>query len=175
MGKFIALLIALVLIIFVIGTVKSLEPFSIKTTTSQNAQDLASNMLPITSNSSTSTNVSTDSIDQTDIYHSQLGNDILIGYPVNGQKVKSPLIVSGSIPSTWLSSTGTFTATLTDWDGLIISQEKVKLTNFQEDGFTPFKATLPYTFTGDNHRGVVILKSGNKKNPQTLEIVVNLF
>ncbi len=98
--------------------------------------------------------------------------------PAPGQKVSSPLTVTGRARGTWFFE-GSFPVTLTNWDGLIIAEAPAQAQGeWMTENFVPFSVTLTFDQQQLYDRGSLILKkdnpSGLPEHDDALEIPVVL-
>ncbi|NTV22292.1 MAG: hypothetical protein HGB03_01845 [Candidatus Yonathbacteria bacterium] len=105
---------------------------------------------------------------------------IVLDTPGEGQRISSPLRVSGRARGMWFFE-GSFPVSLTDWDGRIIAQGIAEAQgDWMTEEFVPFLATLtfetPMGGVGIPDTGSLILQkdnpSGLPENDDALEIVV---
>ncbi|HEY1041120.1 MAG TPA: hypothetical protein VGE63_00135 [Candidatus Paceibacterota bacterium] len=152
---------------------------STTTSNSTSTRTTAKNTAPRSQVSTTKEQLPEEEEQQVYTLRSQLGNEILVARPLQGQKIsKSPLVASGSAPSEWFKD-GQFTATLIGANGELLAEVPA----YAQSEITPnslvrFKATLPYTKVDDNPRATLILKADGKANlskKTQVEIVVNLM
>lgn len=107
-------------------------------------------------------------------------SDIIVTTPTQKQSVTSPITITGKAKGNWFFE-ASFPVTLTNWDGLIISEgHATALGNFQTSDYVPFTATLSYTLPKDTpyKRGFLILKndnpSGDPARDKSIELEVEL-
>jgi hypothetical protein len=105
-------------------------------------------------------------------------NIIELVHPLPGQKVSSPLTVTGRARGTWFFE-GSFPVILANWDGLIISQVPAQAQGeWMTEEFVPFSATLTFDQQQVYDRGSLILKkdnpSGLPEYDDALEIPVTI-
>jgi len=93
--------------------------------------------------------------------------------PTSGQKITSPLSVTGEAKGTWYSE-GEFPVTLLDGNGAEIAKANATAQGeWMTENFVSFKATLEFT-TPMSPTGTLILKNSDPsgKNPQEVKIPV---
>lgn len=98
--------------------------------------------------------------------------------PTPGQKVSSPLTVTGRARGTWFFE-GSFPVMLANWDGLIIAQAPAQAQGeWMTEDFVPFSVTLTFNQKQLYDRGSLILKkdnpSGLPEHDDALEVPVTL-
>lgn len=101
----------------------------------------------------------------------------VVSTPSANLKVKSPLLVAGTVPAGWMFE-GVFPIQLVDLNKKLIAQGQGKETtpgSWQTGIAVPFEATL--TFTTSTKSGILILKndnpSGDPTKQQTFEVPVS--
>jgi hypothetical protein len=102
---------------------------------------------------------------------------IVLDQPIDGQKISSPLKISGKARGNWFFE-ASFPILLTNWDGLIIAEGFATAQgDWMTEEFVPFTSEL--TFTADktvSDRGTLILQksnaSGLPENDDAYEITV---
>lgn len=108
---------------------------------------------------------------------SEIHGDIRVDSPKIGQSISSPLVITGQASGTWFFE-ASFTATLTNWDGLIIGESIVQTSeDWMTEEMIPFTSSLEF----DEEekfipRGILIIEkanpSGLPENSQSLEFPV---
>ncbi len=89
---------------------------------------------------------------------------IVIEYPQSGDKISSPLIVTGEAVGTWFFE-GDFPVIVTDWDGMIIGEGYATAKgDWMTEDFVEFEGTIEFTrsersMVRDN--GAVIFQKDN--------------
>jgi hypothetical protein len=102
---------------------------------------------------------------------------IVLDQPLDGQKVSTPLRISGKARGNWFFE-ASFPVVLTNWDGLIIAEGFATAQgDWMTEEFVPFSAEI--TFTPDttvSDRGTLILQkanaSGLPENDDAYEVTV---
>jgi hypothetical protein len=95
----------------------------------------------------------------------ELSDLIILDSPLEGEKIKSPLVIKGKARGTWFFE-ATFPVTLTNWDGLIIKEHFAEATSdWMTAEFVPFEATIEFEKPDFGERGSLIL---HKSNPSGL-------
>ena len=143
MKKNLALLIAAVIIVLLLGIIFVMLPSG-------------------TANAPTNTATTTT---QTGGEKASLDDLIVVDAPLIGASVTSPLTITGKARGTWYFE-ASFPIVLTDWDGRIIAEGHAEAVgDWMTTEYVPFKATLTYTTPtpGDPavNRGTLILKNDN--------------
>ena len=101
--------------------------------------------------------------------------DIILDYPKAGQKITSPIQISGSARGSWFFE-GDFPVVLTNWDGLIIAETFATAQGeWMTEDFVPFTATIEFESNDSiSSRGSLILMkdnpSGLPENDDVLEV-----
>jgi hypothetical protein len=101
---------------------------------------------------------------------------IRIFNPVFGEKISSPLKISGEARGTWFFE-ASFPIFLVDWDGKIIAQGIATAKgDWMTENFVPFEAELTFEKPSYGERGAIILKkdnpSGLSENDDAIEISI---
>jgi hypothetical protein len=96
--------------------------------------------------------------------------------PVSGEKISSPLKISGEAHGTWFFE-ASFPIFLVDWDGKIIAQGIATAKgDWMTENFVPFEAELTFEKPSYGERGAIILKkdnpSGLLEHDDSLEISI---
>lgn len=118
---------------------------------------------------------SEDAEEEQDLSKAQ--NDlVVVDTPKKGEKVTSPLLVSGQARGSWYSE-GIFPVVLTDWDGKIIAEANAQAQgDWMTEEFVPFEAELSFEKPELYDRGSLILQkanpSGLPKNDAALEYTI---
>jgi hypothetical protein len=95
----------------------------------------------------------------------QQNNEIIVASPMNGQKINSPVTVTGQARGSWYFE-GSFPIALVNGQGAVIASGAAKAEgNWQTDEFVPFSGTLTFldfsTTTSIPQTGDIILKKDN--------------
>ena len=75
--------------------------------------------------------------------------------------LSSPVTITGEIPGNW-SFEASFSATIVNWDGLIISEHPATLqVDWMTEEYVPFEVTLSFDTPSTYNRGALILQKDN--------------
>lgn len=108
---------------------------------------------------------------------SKAQNDlVVVDAPKKGEKVTSPLVVSGQARGSWYSE-AVFPVVLTDWDGKIIAETNAQAqSDWMTEEFVSFEAELTFEKPELYDRGSLILQkanpSGLPENDAALEYTI---
>lgn len=102
--------------------------------------------------------------------------NIRLQHPTEGQKISSPLLVTGKARGNWFFE-ASFPVILTDWDGKIIAQTAATTSDdWMTEEFVSFSAKLEFEKPPYGERGFLILQkdnpSGLPENDRAYEITV---
>ncbi|MEK7661988.1 MAG: Gmad2 immunoglobulin-like domain-containing protein [Patescibacteria group bacterium] len=103
-----------------------------------------------------------------------LSDLIQVSYPKPGQKITSPLKISGKARGYWFFE-ASFPVILTDWDGKIIAEHYAKAEGeWMTEEFVSFTSEIKFEKPAYGERGFLILKKDNPSDRRELDDSISI-
>lgn len=116
----------------------------------------------VTTTTAPTTSPSPTDDNSSEVIISQKEVKLSVETPKKGEKVTSPIAISGKVPGNW-SSEGTFTIDLIASDGTVLATDQAKLVgDWMTEANVPFTASLSFTEQPTGNAGTIRL---HKTNP----------